>query len=260
MGHTRLGELPRTRHWAQVVELIAGGATAAQIANATISAAERGLNLASDDKALVETIYLLAQLPIAARGPDFVGDLRAAGLAVPDNPGLMDIVGAFSDAVDTRVTNRDRGDLGEMAQMAAAETLSRVIGERTESLFEVGGDDVRRALSGFATSAQFSDLARQFFSRLTTRVLNYFLSRAFAHHTGEGRRFATLTEHANFDVALNLHCKEASRIVENFCGEWFSKNKWEKGGISREQASGFAHVAMRKLVSELKAGARSHDN
>jgi hypothetical protein len=244
----------------QVVGLIAGGAGAAQIANATITAAERGLNLASDDQALVETIHLLTQLPLAARASDFPGALRAAGLDVPDNPGMMDVVGAFSDAVDARVAIGLRGDFGEMAQMAAAETLSGVLGESTENLFGVGGDDVRRAVAGLGTEVQFSSFARQFFARLTTKVLHYFLSRAFAHHTGEGRRFATLAQHANFSQALEVHCREASRIVENFSGEWFSKTKWEKQGIQRQEAAGFAHVAMQKLVSELKAGARQHEN
>src|SRR5262249_33228822 len=36
MGHIRLGELPRTRKWSQVVGLLEGGAGTAQIANATI--------------------------------------------------------------------------------------------------------------------------------------------------------------------------------------------------------------------------------
>ena len=40
MGHIRLGDLPRTRKWQQVVALLEVGAGAAQLANATISAAE----------------------------------------------------------------------------------------------------------------------------------------------------------------------------------------------------------------------------
>jgi hypothetical protein len=35
------------------------GADTAQVATATINAAERGLNLASDDKAIVEIVWLL---------------------------------------------------------------------------------------------------------------------------------------------------------------------------------------------------------
>lgn len=41
MGHTRLGELPRTRKWQQVVALIEGGAGTWQVANATMAAARR---------------------------------------------------------------------------------------------------------------------------------------------------------------------------------------------------------------------------
>jgi hypothetical protein len=257
MGHTRLGDIPRTRAWRDVVALIAGGAGASQIANATISAAERGLNLASNDKALVETVFLLSQLPLAARTSDFAGALRQAGLNVPDTPGLMDVVGAFSEAIDAKLKNGSRSDLGEMAQMAAAETITRFIGEKTHSLFGVTGADVQGALSQMATNVQFSHFARTFFSQLTTRCMDYFLSRAFSYHIGEGKRFATLAQQARFNEALNLHCREASKIVEQFSGGWFSKTNWEMGGISRREAAGFAHVAMQKVVSELKAGARS---
>ena len=67
MGHIRLGNLPRTRKWQQVVALIEGGAGTAQIANATITAAEQGFKLAAEDKGLVETTWLLTQLPLAAK-------------------------------------------------------------------------------------------------------------------------------------------------------------------------------------------------
>jgi hypothetical protein len=260
MGHTRLGDIPRTRKWQEVVGLLACGAGTAQVANATIAAAERGLNLAAEDKALVETVWLLTQLPLAARAKglkEFVGALRQAGLQVSDEPGVMEVVGAFSDAIDARVSNNGgRTDLGEMAQMAASETIANVLGTRTQSLFGTHAQDVQKALAGLATNKQFSQFSRQFFARITNRCLDYFLSRAVSHHLGEGKRFATLAQHAEFTKALEVHCREASKIVEEFSGGWLSKTNFEKGGISRDDASGFAHVAMHKLMDELKAGAR----
>jgi hypothetical protein len=260
MGHTRLGELSRTRKWAEVIGLLAYGASASQIANATITAAERGLNLAAEDKAFVETIWLLTQLPLAARAKDlkgFVGALRQAGLQVTDEPGVMEVVGAFSDAVDARVSNNGgRTDLGEMAQMAASETIARELGTRAQSLFGTQPRDVQKALAGLSTNKQFSTFARQFFARVTNRCLSYFLSRALTYHLGEGRRFSTLAQQSAFSTALEVHCREASKIVEEFSGGWLSKTNFEKGGISRDDACRFAHVAMRKLVDELKAGAR----
>ena len=262
MGHTRLGDLPRTRRWGEVVGLLTCGAGTSQVANATITAAERGLNLAAEDKALVETVWLLTQLPLAAKAKDvkgFVKALRDAGLAVSNSPGLMEVVGAFSDAVDNRLSNNNgRTDLGEMAQMAAAETITKELSSKTNTLFATQPEDVQRAFRGLATNKSFSEFSRHFFARITNRCLEYYLSRAVSHHIGEGQRFSTLAQQSEFSRALERHCREASKIVEVFSGGWFSKTNWEKGGISREDARGFAHIAMRKLVDELKVGARRH--
>lgn len=258
MGHIRLGNLPRTRKWQQVVALIEGGAGTAQIANATITAAKKGLKLAAEDKGLVETIWLLTQLPLAARSDNFAQALQSTGLDVSDSPSLMEVIGAFSDAIDKKLANNGgRTDLGEMAQMAASETMAEIIGSRTQSLFGTTPDDVKNAFSKLATNKQFSIFARDFFSRLTNKCLDYFVSRAVAHHVGEGRRFRTLAQQGEFTKALGTHSREASRIVEDFSGGWFSKTNWEKKGISRQDAAGFAHVAMKKIVAELKEGART---
>ncbi|MCK9502389.1 MAG: hypothetical protein M0Q52_11220 [Lascolabacillus sp.] len=260
MGHIRLGNLPRTQKWQQVVALIEGGAGTAQIANATITAAEQGFKLAAADKGLVETIWLLTQLPLAARSDNFGQALQSAGLEVSDAPGLMEVVGAFSDAIDKKLTNNGgRTDLGEMAQMAASETITQIIGSRTQSLFGTNSDDVKNAFSKLATNRQFSIFARDFFARLTNRCLDYFVSKAVSHHVGEGKRFRTLAQQGEFTKALGTHSREASKIIEEFSGGWFSKTNWEKKGISRKDAAGFAHVAIKKIVAELKEGAQTDD-
>lgn len=259
MGHIRLGSLPRTRKWGEVVGLIAGGAGTAQVANATINAAEQGLGFAVKDKGLIETIWLLTQLPVAARSQDFAAALRECGVSVSDSPSLPEIVAAVSEAIDGKMPdNRGRTDLGEMAQMAAAETITDVIGGRSHGLFGTAAEDIQREFSKLATNKQFSIFAKDFFARFTTKCLDYFVSRALSHHLGEGRRFTTLAEQSEFSKALKTHCREASKIVEEFSGGWFSKTNWEtKGEISRKDIAAFTSYAMTKLVSELKQGAGS---
>lgn len=258
MGHTRLGDIPRTRKWQEVVGLISGGAGAAQIANCVIRAAERGLQPASEDKGLVEAVWLLTQLPIAANESDFAAALRDRGLSVSPEPGLMDVVAAVSETVDSRLPkNTGRTDLGEMAQAAASEAIVQVVTDRTQSLFGSTPEDVRRGLASLRTVKQFSIFAKQFYSRLTEKVLQYYISRVTADQVGGAElRFQTLAAKAEFDKALGLHCREASKIVEEFSGQWFSKTKWQKEDISREDAARFAHAAMQKMVAELKAGAK----
>lgn len=260
MGHVRLGSLPRTRKWDQVVGLIAGGAGTAQVANATISAAERALENGVKDKGLVETLWTLMQLPLAARAEDFQAAMRERGVSLSDAPSLPEIVAAVTEAIDAKLpNNRGRTDLGEMAQMAAAETLTDVIGSRTRGLFGTSPEDVQRELGKLATNKQFSVFAKDFFGRFTTKCLDYFVSRAVSEHLGEGRRFTTLAEQSEFSAALRMHCREASRIVEEFSGGWLSKANWEtKGNITRKDVAAFTSYAMTKLVSELKQGVSSN--
>jgi hypothetical protein len=259
MDHIRLGDLPRTRKWTQVVGLIQGGAGTGQVANATINAAEGGLGIAAKDTGVVETIWLLTKLPLAAQSENFAAALRDCGLSVSDTPSLVEIVGAMTDAVDAKMpNNKGRTDLGEMAQMAAAETLTEVIGGRTKSLFGTTPEDVQQAFSKLATNKQFSIFAKDFFARFTNKCMNYFLSRALAHQVGEGQRFTTLSQQAEFSQALETHSREAAKIVEEFSGGWFSKKNWDtRGAISREDIAAFTGYAMTKLVAELKQGARS---
>src|SRR5262249_17907491 len=69
---------------------------------------------------------------------DFPAALRGCGAAASDDPGLVEIVGAVTGAIDAPMPDgRGRTDLGEMAQMAAAESLTEVVGGRLAGrLFE----------------------------------------------------------------------------------------------------------------------------
>lgn len=254
MGHIRLGELPRTRKWEQVVELIKRDGDAATIAAAALDAAEKGFQQAAEDEGLGRATWLLTQIPLAAREANYLDRLKALGVAVAGEPGLVELVGAFTDAVDAQMRRAGgRTDLGEMAQMAAAETLAKILGERSRSLFGTSPGDVQRELAALATTKQFGTLARDFFARLTRRYLTFYLSRELSNHVGGERRFANIADHAEFNAALDLHCRQASKIIEEFAGSWFSKTNWERG-ISPEDVRGFAWVALKKLRAELRKG------
>lgn len=259
MGHTRLGRLPRTRKWQQVIRLIADGAGADEVAAAVLSAAERGLKAVANHTGLIESFWLLTQLTAAARDANFERSLRMRGLNVPDCPTVPAILAAVSDAVDaTMPNNRQRTDLGELAQAAVCETINEIATARTTSLFQTTGDDVKRAFWELGTVKNFGQLAKRFYGRLIDKVIQYYLSREAALHVGKGQRFANLASKAAFDDAVRLHSSQVAVIVEKFAGEWMSKRRFENGpaGISRQEAQGFANHAMTKIMGELREGPR----
>ncbi|MBX9625636.1 MAG: hypothetical protein K2X82_17670 [Gemmataceae bacterium] len=257
MGHIRLGPLPKTRKWVRVVGLIANGAAAAQVAAATVTAAEKALLRAANDPGVVESVWLLAQLPLAAAADEFGPALRDRGLVVPDEPTLLTVIGAASEAVDAKLAgNRGRTDLGEMAQAAAAESLAAVVGGRLRGLFDPAPDEVRAAFARLGAEKQFGHLARDFFARFTFKALNYFVGKAAPGEVGEAGRFRTLAQLAAFIDSLDTHCREAAGVVERFAGGWYSKARFETGGeVPRDRVAGFVAHAMTKLTDELRARA-----
>jgi hypothetical protein len=254
MGHIRLGTLPKSRKWNQVVGLIAGGADVSHIAAAGADAAEHDLERASHDDALAHAFWLLTQIPQAARQANYSERLRELGLiGLSRAPTLLELLAAFTRAVDEHVREGGkRTDLGEMAQSAAAETLASLAGRELPSLFGPTATDVQRALAKLARSDQFSIVARDFFSRLISRSLGYFLSRELSKHVGRDKRFAAVGDHSDFNAALDLHCREASRIIQEFSGGWYGKTLQHQRQISQDDARKFAHVAFKKLRTELR--------
>lgn len=255
MGHVRLGKLPASRKWQAVVEMLSrGGATIPALAEASAEAAEASLAGASGDRSIGHAFWLLTQLPLAAREDDFAGGLAKLGLDVgPNGPTLFALGSALNLALEaTAWGDMERNDLGAMARQSVVETVLAFAGETAPSLFESTANDVKGALADFGRSDRFSVLARDFFSRLCRRSLEYFLSRELSNHVGSGRHLASIQDHSEFSAALDLHCRQASRIIDGFAGDWYGKRLRDQTPVSQADAAAFAHVAFRKLRAELK--------
>jgi hypothetical protein len=119
-------------------------------------------------------------------------------------------------------------------------------------LFGPRPEEVQRAFGQFSSGSRFSGLAREFFSRLTQRCLDYYLSRELSNHIGQGARFGDDRARSEFDNALDRHCREASRIVESFAGGWYGKNVYQGDGLTLDSIRRFAPVAFRKVRAELR--------
>jgi hypothetical protein len=252
MGHQRLGKLPRSKHWREVVALIASGAQVHTVAAAASLAAEKSMVDAAGDAAAKYSFWLLAKIPLAAREQNLWMHLRTLGVDVPARPVLEDVVCGMMNAIDRYVSDcGPRTDFGEIAQLSAVEALYAVGGREVHELFGTSPESTHKALAGFATVKQFAVLARDFFARLTRRHIEYFLSRELANHVGPHRRFPSLREHRAFDQAIDLHCREATRIIQEYSGLWLSKHNFESG-IDLPKAGRFVKYASEKIRDELQ--------
>ncbi len=246
MGHIRLGTLPDTARWRHTIGLIAADADVAAVAAATTEAAAAGLDRAGKDPGVADPLHLLTQLVLSARGPDFVGSLRDAGVRVGDAPDLFDLTSAFADAADRQLRLTGRTDLGEMARLAAVEALTACVGRKSSNLFETTPAEVQRSVRDLSTQKGFAGLAHEFYSCFTARFLKYHLGRELGLHVGGNGVFEDTKAHDRFNEQLSVHCREAAGVTHRYAGEWYSKHNFQEG-IDRPKARRFVTHCIKKI-------------
>ena len=251
MGHIRLGELPKTKRWSQVVRLMDDPVAPIEaVAGAIIAAAEQAYRGAGADPGIVESLRAMAILADASRSADFAAQLREGGYPIAGNEdaiGLLRVI--LRETEDRFGPTAQRSVFSEFALGALQESLTGTVTTQTGSLFLSGLDDAQDAYRQVSTERGFARLSRLFFARLLARSLRYFTDQAAANRLGAGGRLNTEAELAAFNDAVDQYGREASRVVEDFAGAWYSKRRW-KGGV--DQTEGLAALAMRKLADELR--------
>ncbi len=257
MGHIRLGRLPKTLRWTQVVELLdTAPEDAPNIAAAVAAAAEHRLRQLSDDPSLRYCFWILTRVAWASRGERFVQDLSRIGIEVRADASTLTFISSLTEHIRRELASEtDSGHFTELSSLALRRALTETVGEQGPSLFGTSLEDLQRAFRTSSTSHQFGLLSRRFFGDFLARTLRSFIDRDLSQHVGGGGQLAGIGESLEFTRALDVYARQSARIVENFAGGWYSKHNWEsKGEVSLDDAQKFVAVALRKLRMELKLG------
>jgi len=252
MGHIRLGQLPHTRRWRKVVDLISNGADAAQVAKATIEASQKGLSFVQDDVGFREAVRLLVEIGQSGNQKDPAAYLATVGIHLPSQPSLTDVAVGIAQALERRIDGSGKqSEFGEKARSALVGAVTEHLEKRMGTLLSGTGEDAAIGLKGLHTEKGFGELGRSFFSKLTYGCMDWFLSRTLSAHVGAGQRFATMNQLAQFEAALKTHCDESSVIVQDYCGEWLNKHRYTEGGrISAKSIDGFGWFGVEKMRGE----------
>lgn len=255
MGHLRLGRLPKTPRWNEVVALLESSPTATvEITQATLHASERQLRKLGDDPSVSYCFWLLTRVTQAARQDDFVEALSELGLEVSSDTTALRFISQISDHVRKRLAEHpESGPFAELASLALRRALSETVGQQGPSLFASSLEDLQRALRTYSTREQFAAVGQLFFADFLARTLTYFLDRELANSLGTPA--GTSLAEASRDVleAVDRYTRQSALIVRDFAGGWYSKHNWEsKGRISQHETDRFVAYALRKLRSELQ--------
>lgn len=264
MGHIRLGILPASKKWREIVGYMAAGdVSVADIANAIADASDKSLQKAIKDPAFLDALWLLHKIPWAAKEQNFAEALAKIGIYVPDNPSRSELIAGYDAAVQRsqQMNAPHVTDLSEMAKHAGITTLNNLIQDKSPKLWEATRQDVQQSVATISSTENFGEMAQSFFSGLVQHNIQYYLDREISKHVGPGRMVPSLGDISVMESALKRHCDETTMIMRTFSKEWYGKNAFHLGkDIDRKATQGFAHVAFTKIRKELQIRSSDGEN
>jgi hypothetical protein len=261
VGHVRLGKLPATRKWRDIVALLGDDhPSIPHLAYAVEDAADRSFPAALNDPGFIEALWLMLKIPQAATSRAFSNALAKLGIKISGEPTLAAMLAGFDRAVErARVRSyRASTDFSVLARNAAVSALRAVVHKRLPTLWIATAEDERTALIALGTTEGFGELAQQFFTQLLENHLHYYLDREIPRHIGRRSFAPSIPDTAYFDTAMRQHCRESTLIMRAFAKDWLGNNQFHLGkDITRDEARKFASYAFTKISDELAArGAR----
>lgn len=254
MGHERIGYLPKSKKWRDIVDEVADftlrSDSIAQIANQTTkNVIDRYINIGADNGVLAAFKFLIL-LSQSARQYNSSEFLAKHGIQLPNNFNILGLSKAIREFINTHSESKE---YSAFANSALIETVSQWIRQnQVQQTFQFGSeansfDNWRKAADG----SGFCELSRMFFSNFTENYLKYFLEREAS------AKINTLFDRDAFNKKLDEHVDEiskhafeTSKITQSFSAGWFNKNAINEIP-SNEKIKGFVSFCFQKLNSEI---------
>lgn len=254
MGHERIGYLPKSKKWRDIVEEVANftakGDAIAHIANQTTKNVIDRYNNIEADQGVFAAFKFLILLSQSARYENSSEFLAKQGIQLPTNFNLLGLSKAIREYINS---NSESKEYSAFANHALIETVSQWT-KQNQVQQAIQFDTNKNSFDEWRSAGDgngFCELSRMFFSNFTDNYLRYFLEReASAKINNLFDRDALnkkLDEHIN---EISKHAFETSKITQSFSAGWFNKYAVDKIP-SNARIKGFVSFCFQKLNSEI---------
>lgn len=254
MGHERVGMLPRTKKWGQVVfEMSFPGISGDEIddiAKRTLKNVRMRYGRIMYDNGVKAAFQFLVYVAVASRQKEPHKELQRLGIDIAENFTPLSLTSAAHKWVSIQQQSLE---YARIAKYAAGDAIVQWHANHIPvqaKLFDFS-DDPFELWREAGNGAGFCELSRLFFAKFTERYLNYFLEReasaTFPSLNGRNQFSQDLKKHID---NISQHAFETSKITQSFAAGWFNKNA-RTDIPSDESILGFLAHAFEKMSEEL---------
>ena len=259
MGHERLGRLPKTKRWKNIVADIAlssaSDSSAIEIVEKTSDAIDSRFRRLHLDPGIQDVFSFLLTITVVSRSENPYENLTAFGVDLHGKPATpLTLAQALSTFLKR---GGGSNEYAELAKSAANKALANFYRQETIQADLFGSQEEPFTVWRKASDGRgFCILAREFFSAFTTNYIKYFLDReaSSAIPSLQARNLFQNNIEAHIDDVTS-HSFETSKITQSFAAGWYNKNATKELPSSRK-TSGFLSVALNKIRDSLSREGR----
>lgn len=253
MGHERIGLLPKSKQWRQLVADISKSSLSEydldSITKKTLeNVRSRFLNIHKDSGVRAAFSFLISLATSESYKEPYL-ESSQPNIDLESNPSSF----LLSKKVYKWVSaHSDSLEYAELAQKSAIDTIASWENKQgvQRSLFTDRHDAIT-IWSKASTGRGFCEVARLFFSSFTNRYLKYFLEReassSFRSIDDRDKFSENLHEHVD---SISKHAFETSKITQSFAAGWFNKHT-KNTPPSDHDIEKFLSLAFSKIREEL---------
>ena len=147
MGHVRLGRLPVTQRWQQVMDLLTTTPDDLPgISAAVLYAAETRLRELASDPTLGYSFWLLNRIARASYSDEFTNRLAELGIPAQSDTSVVLFISQVADHVRSEnLRHPESGHFAELASQSLRRTLMETVGQQGQSLFGSALEDFQQS-------------------------------------------------------------------------------------------------------------------
>lgn len=260
MGHVRIGFLPHTKQWQNIVQQLSrfGGdeSVAIKIANDTLEAIRNTYETLPYDESVIKAILYLANLAFSAKMMDQIEYLNQNGYGVDNNLSLHSLVSSAQEYITTDEGSRE---INKLAKDAAMQAVIRYYEKHSSGQLTLFGEGEQNPFTKAGTGAAFCELARSFFSAFIDRQIKYYVEREAASTINDYRQLDNFTKSLTKQTnAIADHAFEISKLMQSFAAGWFNKYAISSAPTDDDVIS-FLKLSFSKMREELRREAEGNE-
>jgi hypothetical protein len=253
MGHIRIGFLPRTKQWNNIIEQLSkfdGSFDDIQnISYATLNSIRNLYDELHLDESIQKSINFLAIIVNSAKQDNQIEYLKNHGYAIDNNMSLFSIIESVKNLINTENGSLE---INKMAKDAIMHSIASYYNSHTQTQLSLLGDKNKSPIQNLNGGSSFCEMARSFFAEFTSRQIKYYLERSAADAINDYNKLSIFTNGINSNLnTIADHAFDISNIMQSFAAGWFNKHAITSSP-NQEQITNFLRISFNKMREELR--------